>query len=212
MVFECQNCGAPLDVQESQRVVRCAYCGRSSAPEQLRLVHQQTPAGWAPPPRWTPPAEFPADSSQTLVYRVQRTAVLLSVLAGALICGSAAVIAALSSFGPRSVPPEPLTDTACPHDFDSTRELECECRPNDMKGSVWGSGIYTADSRICAAALHAGAVEDAGGMVVVRPASGCPHYTSSQRHGITSSSRRNFPRSFYFRGFGDGICADESAR
>jgi hypothetical protein len=133
MVFECQNCGAPLDVRGDQQVVRCAYCGRSSIPEQLQLIHQQTPPGWAPPRQWTPPAEFPADSSQTLYYRAQRTVVLMSVV-GTLVCGITGLVAALNAFGPRSTPPEPLSNPACPYDFDSARELECECRPGDMTG------------------------------------------------------------------------------
>jgi len=84
---------------------------------------------------------------------------------------------------------------------------ECACAPQAMTGSVWGSGIYTSDSSICNAALHAGAVEAVGGNVTPTPAAGCPAYSSSTANGVTSSEWGSFDSSFTFPGHGDGKCA-----
>jgi hypothetical protein len=56
-------------------------------------------------------------------------------------------------------------------------------------GPVWGTDIYTGDSAIAAAALHAGAVEP-GENAVVRVTVVAPSrtYTGSIRNGVTSSS------------------------
>lgn len=54
--------------------------------------------------------------------------------------------------------------------------------------TIWGDGLYTDDSPICVAAVHAGAITPAGGgafTVVVR--SGQSGYTSATRNGVSSS-------------------------
>jgi hypothetical protein len=55
-------------------------------------------------------------------------------------------------------------------------------------GSVWGSGPYTADSCICLAARHAGAIGANGGTFRVSAAAGLEMYVSSTAHDITTSS------------------------
>jgi len=57
-------------------------------------------------------------------------------------------------------------------------------------GPVWGTDVYTADSALAAAALHAGAVE-AGESAVVRVTVVAPLrlYAGSTRNGVTT---RNF--------------------
>jgi len=37
----------------------------------------------------------------------------------------------------------------------------------DKEGQIWGTGIYTRDSSICRAAIHAGVIDDSGGIVEV---------------------------------------------
>lgn len=56
-------------------------------------------------------------------------------------------------------------------------------------GTIWGTDVYTDDSRLAKAAVHAGVIatgETAVIEVVIR--SGQTSYTGSTRHGITSSS------------------------
>jgi hypothetical protein len=63
--------------------------------------------------------------------------------------------------------------------------IRCSC-PSGNTGSIWGTDLYTDDSHACTAAVHAGALTQAGGnvTVVIRP--GQSSYASTQRYGITS--------------------------
>ncbi|MEN9578215.1 MAG: hypothetical protein RJA70_1224 [Pseudomonadota bacterium] len=107
---------------------------------------------------------------------------------------------------------EPLPADACPANFaaipgvsDATLH-SCSCVPRQMTGSVWGSGIYTRDSSICQAAVHAGAIKPAGGKVKVKAAAGCASYTGTPKNGVTTSSWPAFGGSFFFVGKGNGKC------
>lgn len=54
-------------------------------------------------------------------------------------------------------------------------------------GSVWGSGIYTYDSFLAVAAVHAGVLRDGeSGLVKVTVLPGQENYLGEERHGITS--------------------------
>lgn len=100
-----------------------------------------------------------------------------------------------------AAPPAPAA-AACPARFDSGRygasEMSCYCSPSAMTGTVWGTDIYTNDSSICAAALHAGAVSESGGTVRVRGAPGRSRYPASRRNGIATSSWDRWDGSFVF--------------
>ncbi|MBL8957649.1 MAG: hypothetical protein JNK82_43140 [Myxococcaceae bacterium] len=87
--------------------------------------------------------------------------------------------------------------------------FRCTCTDDDVLegGSVWGNGIYTRDSSLCRAAVHAGAIPVAGGKVVVRPAPGCPKYVGSTKNGISTSRWGAYAGSFYFEDRGHGECA-----
>jgi len=55
-------------------------------------------------------------------------------------------------------------------------------------GPVWGTDIYTTDTRLSTAAIHAGALKEGEtGVVRVKIAAGQPSYAGSARNGITSS-------------------------
>lgn len=59
------------------------------------------------------------------------------------------------------------------------------CPAGCLDGSVWGTDIYTDDSSICTAAIHAGAATAAeGGLVLVSYLPGQSSYPASQRNGI----------------------------
>jgi len=63
--------------------------------------------------------------------------------------------------------------------------------------SVWGSGPYTDDSSVCAAAIHAGAIPlNEGGLVRVVKEGPLKNAKASAAHGVESQAWRYWPRSF----------------
>jgi hypothetical protein len=91
---------------------------------------------------------------------------------------------------------------ACPANaagLDVGTSLSCGCAASAMaSGTVWGSGPYTADSAICRAARHAGAVGPDGGMVSIRVSAGRASYAASSRNGVDAAAWGAFSRSFEF--------------
>jgi hypothetical protein len=84
------------------------------------------------------------------------------------------------------------------------------CPKSCTTGSVWGSGPYTSDSRICVAAVHAGAILAAdGGDVDVIISAGLPSYKGSTKNGVTSGAWAAFPESFDVTGPNTGKKVEE---
>lgn len=106
----------------------------------------------------------------------------------------------------------PPASSKCPTTFkdipgmNASTELSCKCDANQVTGSVWGVDIYTQDSSICAAAVHAGAIPRSGGMVKVKAAPGCKSYKGSARNGVTTGDWASYDGSFYFPTKGTGTC------
>ncbi len=103
----------------------------------------------------------------------------------------------------------------CPDDMTAyagtTEQLACTCpEVSQPRGSVWGTDIYTADSAVCAAALHAGAVTRRGGLVTLRMAPGRPRYPGTTRNGVQSIDYPDYGASYAFVGVtaGPQICPD----
>nr|XP_039262355.1 uncharacterized protein LOC120338417 isoform X7 [Styela clava] len=64
---------------------------------------------------------------------------------------------------------------------------------------LWGTIVYTDDSYICAAAIHAGVIEATnGGDVTVWKSNGRSSYSGTSRNGITSKSYGSWGGSFQF--------------
>lgn len=53
-------------------------------------------------------------------------------------------------------------------------------------GTIYGTDVYTDDSNLCGAALHAGVIDSSGGAFTVTIAAGQKGYKGSTRNGITS--------------------------
>jgi len=71
--------------------------------------------------------------------------------------------------------------------------------PGGSAGSVWGTDIYTNDSSIGTAAVHAGLLTfNAGGKVTLELVDGKPSYEGSTRNGVTSSSYGDWGGSYVF--------------
>ncbi len=72
---------------------------------------------------------------------------------------------------------------------------------------IWGFDVYTDDSDICVAAMHAGAVSRNGGVVTVSRAPGQQSYRGGARNGIQSSTYGPWQQSFRVTAAGDAAQA-----
>lgn len=78
-------------------------------------------------------------------------------------------------------------DSTCPRRLaEGQAGLTCTCAPGRPQGLVWGSGPYTVESDICAAASHAGVTAGAGGPVSVTRGGPVKAFDGSDRNGIAS--------------------------
>ncbi len=76
------------------------------------------------------------------------------------------------------------------------RFVECPAGCAERYHAVWGSDLYSDDSSVCAAAIHAGAITAAGGVVLFDFLPGRDGYAPSRRAGIESRSWGFWRRSF----------------
>lgn len=68
-------------------------------------------------------------------------------------------------------------------------------------GTVWGSGVYTDDSHLGTAAVHAGLLKPGEtGIVMVTMLPGQKSYSGASAHGVTSRNYGSWPGSFRFTG------------
>ncbi|MBR0642429.1 LCCL domain-containing protein [Plastoroseomonas hellenica] len=66
-------------------------------------------------------------------------------------------------------------------------------------GTVWGTGVYTTDSQVCRAAIHAGVIGAEGGTVTVVPVPGLPTYLGSTANGVITADYGPWQESFTFQ-------------
>jgi hypothetical protein len=79
------------------------------------------------------------------------------------------------------------------------RNFSFTCPRNGTVGRVWGTDIYTDDSSICSAAVHAGLITvRRGGRVTIRMAAGESSYSGTNRHGVNSQDYGSWDGSFTF--------------
>ncbi len=73
------------------------------------------------------------------------------------------------------------------------------CPPGGAIGSLWGNGLYTDDSSVCTAAVHAGLITTYnGGEVLIEIRPGSHSYQGSRRNGVASQGYGSFDGSFIF--------------
>ncbi|WP_292760568.1 LCCL domain-containing protein [Nostoc sp. NOS(2021)] len=73
------------------------------------------------------------------------------------------------------------------------------CPPNGSIYKVWGTDIYTDDSSICNAAVHAGLITTRnGGQVTIRIRPGAGFYYGTTRNGVNSRNYGSWGGSFIF--------------
>ena len=82
-------------------------------------------------------------------------------------------------------------------DGDNGKPWKLKCPANGKAGSVWGTDIYTQDSSICTAAVHAGKFTlESGGSVTVELRPGESAYKGSTKNGIKTNDYGPYGRSF----------------
>jgi len=85
---------------------------------------------------------------------------------------------------------DPWSLNAVEHRAQEGEEFTYDCPPADESrlDTVWGTDVYTDDSSVCTAAVHAGAItiED-GGEVTIEIRPGEDEYEGSEQNGIESS-------------------------
>ncbi|MCX7371979.1 MAG: LCCL domain-containing protein [Alphaproteobacteria bacterium] len=108
----------------------------------------------------------------------------------------------------------------CPRDATGLRAdatLNCACTPEAaaQATSIWGTEFYTADSQLCRAAVHVGAITRRGGEITIRVTEGQPRHPASLRNGIRSSDSGAARLSFRFEGLPEfpqpRLCPDTMA-
>jgi|GEM_PF-579502 len=73
------------------------------------------------------------------------------------------------------------------------------CPANGNLDTIWGTDIYTDDSKICTAAVHSGLISvQAGGTVTIEIRPGESSYTATERYGVTSRTYPGWSGSFVF--------------
>ncbi len=86
---------------------------------------------------------------------------------------------------------DPWSLNAVEHRSQVGERFTYDCPPADESrlDTIWGTDVYTDDSSVCTAAVHAGAItfED-GGEVTIEIAPGEESYEASEQNGIESSS------------------------
>ena len=79
------------------------------------------------------------------------------------------------------------------------QQFEFVCPSGGQPGTVWGTDVYTDDSSVCTAAVHAGLIDLAsGGTVTIVMLPGRDAYSPTDRNGISSQSWGTWSSSFSF--------------
>jgi hypothetical protein len=129
-----------------------------------------------------------------------------------LLLGAGCYVTPAGGFQP-FVAPQPVVQVAAPAaggpieagcSFNATQlqgdpgaTFQVACPPGcEQTGGLWGTDVYTADSGICRAGIHAGAITSGGGVVVVQIHPGRPAYRGSARYNVTSSDYGHYGRSY----------------
>ena len=81
--------------------------------------------------------------------------------------------------------------------FEAGKTLKFKCPPGGTESSVWGTDIYTADSSICNAAVHAGKfTRESGGAVTIELRPGESSYRGTTRNGVKTNDYEKYGESF----------------
>jgi hypothetical protein len=81
--------------------------------------------------------------------------------------------------------------------FETGKTYKFKCPSDGKESAVWGTDIYTLDSSICTAAVHAGKLTlESGGSVTIELRPGESSYKGSMRNGIKTNDYAQYGSSF----------------
>jgi hypothetical protein len=148
------------------------------------------------PPTTAAPASTPAAAAPTAAAPAASSA-------PAAAPASQAAVAAPAS-APRGAvaePKGPVIEAGCSYDARQLTEKDgsafrVSCPAGCDQGTVYGTGVYTADTAICRAGVHAGAIPVQGGTLTIVLEPGRPAYRGSEQNGIESRDYGKYSRSY----------------
>jgi outer membrane protein OmpA-like peptidoglycan-associated protein len=134
-------------------------------------------------------ASVPTDPLERVMMSAVMNVIRLSVRT---LFGAAATFTSLSSGDGAPALAQGMTLEVCPTDYGSFPEnaptLTCGCSAAAVKdGAVRGANPYYYQSSLCRAALHAGAIGEAGGQIVVEPSKQA-FFPAVSKNGVESDS------------------------
>ncbi len=98
-----------------------------------------------------------------------------------------------------AIPPLQWSDTASSLRGRLDQDFTYMCPSSGRVGTVYGTDVYTDDSSICSAAVHAGLITARdGGKVIIRIRPGENSYIASDRNGVRSNGYGGWGGSFIF--------------
>jgi hypothetical protein len=81
--------------------------------------------------------------------------------------------------------------------FETGKTYKFKCPAGGKERSVWGTDVYTLDSSICNAAVHAGKfTRESGGSVTIELRPGESSYKGSDRNGVKTNDYEQYGSSF----------------
>ena len=113
------------------------------------------------------------------------------------VCAVGFKSAARTDYWTRLFPSVYLDTSAAMVNFEAGKTYKFKCPPGGKESSVWGTDIYTVDSSICNAAVHAGKLtSESGGSVTIELRPGESSYKGSTRNGIKTNDYGKYGQSF----------------
>lgn len=95
--------------------------------------------------------------------------------------------------------PDAWRANAGSHRGEDGEQFDYVCPPGGAPATVWGTDVYTDDSSVCTAAVHAGLISlESGGTVTIEIRPGEDSYDGSERNGVTTSDYGEWGGSFIF--------------
>jgi hypothetical protein len=84
--------------------------------------------------------------------------------------------------------------------IENGKTYKFKCPSDGKESSVWGTDIYTADSSICNAAVHAGKLTtESGGRVTIELRPGESAYKGTTRNGVKTNDYGKYAQSFVLK-------------
>ena len=122
-----------------------------------------------------------------------------SVAANGILSQDADATDASFVFVQEDAPSGPWSTGAVGHRGDIGQRFDYRCPPGGTPAQVWGTRIYTDDSSVCTAAVHAGLITfEQGGSVTIEIRAGRREYPGSVQNHVVSADWGRWDGSYVF--------------